>query len=54
MAHDGQDVMREPGLLLDDLLGLTGAALPVVDAVLDQARQSVRAMVEEARAEEDE
>ena len=47
MAHDGQDVMREPGLLLDDLLGLTGAALPVVDAVLDQARQSVRAMVEE-------
>ncbi|HBT00200.1 MAG TPA: acyl-CoA dehydrogenase, partial [Citreicella sp.] len=47
MAHDGQDVMREPGLLLDDLLGLTGAALPVVEAVLDQARQSVRAMVEE-------
>ncbi|EEE36307.1 isobutyryl-CoA dehydrogenase [Rhodobacteraceae bacterium KLH11] len=46
MAHDGQDItnMTRPALL-PDLLTLTAAALPAVEAVFDKARASVRAMV---------
>ena len=43
MAHDGQD-MTQPAIL-SDLLTLTAAALPAVQAVFDKARESVRAMV---------
>ena len=43
MAHDGQD-MTQPAIL-SDLLTLTAAALPAVQAVFDKARESVCAMV---------
>jgi len=46
MAHDGQLDVKTPALL-DDLLTLTAAALPPVDAVLGRASDSVRAMVTE-------
>ncbi|MCR8547878.1 acyl-CoA/acyl-ACP dehydrogenase [Salipiger sp. P9] len=47
MAHDGQDVSLGESLLLDDLLALTKASIAPAEAVLEAARQSVRAMVEE-------
>ncbi|MGV6805332.1 MAG: acyl-CoA dehydrogenase family protein [Ruegeria sp.] len=46
MAHDGQDMTNltsQP--VLPDLLALTRAALPAVQAVFDRARASVRDMV---------
>ncbi|MBC6407990.1 MAG: acyl-CoA/acyl-ACP dehydrogenase [Rhodobacteraceae bacterium] len=48
MAHDGQDMtMTTDGgsALLPDLLALTGAAVPPVEAVLEKALTSVRALV---------
>ena len=44
MAHDGQDLQMKP-ILLPELLTLTGAAIAPLDAVLEAATQSVRAMV---------
>ncbi len=47
MAHDGQDVsMTETApVLLDDLLILTSAAVPPVEALLETAKAKVRATV---------
>ncbi|EPX79624.1 acyl-CoA dehydrogenase family protein [Salipiger mucosus] len=47
MAHDGQDAMPGTGILIDDLLALTGQAIAPAEEVLEKARQSVRAMVSE-------
>ncbi|GGG66457.1 (2S)-methylsuccinyl-CoA dehydrogenase [Salipiger pallidus] len=47
MAHDGADVMLSQGILIEDLLTLTAAAIPPAEALLEQARLSVRAVVEE-------
>ncbi|MDA7965988.1 acyl-CoA dehydrogenase family protein [Ruegeria sp.] len=46
MAHDGQDVTQmTTTAVLPDLLTLTGAALPAVEAVFERARAAVREMV---------
>jgi (2S)-methylsuccinyl-CoA dehydrogenase len=46
MAHDGQDMtLAQAPVLLDDLLSLTAAAVGPVEAVLEKAKNSVRAMV---------
>jgi (2S)-methylsuccinyl-CoA dehydrogenase len=45
MAHDGQDLRLETSVLLDDLLGLTDAAVAPAEALLDQARTALRAEV---------
>ena len=46
MAHDGQDMgMTQAPVLLDDLLGLTAAAVPPVEAILEKAKERVRDMV---------
>ncbi|MEW9918437.1 acyl-CoA dehydrogenase family protein [Marimonas sp. MJW-29] len=46
MAHDGQDMtMAQAPVILDDLLGLTAAAVPPVEAILEKAKTSVRGMV---------
>ncbi len=45
MAHDGQDMTMETPVLLEGLLALTAAALPPVDALMDNATTSVRALV---------
>ena len=45
MAHDGQDILLEQPVLLDDLLSLTGQALAPVDAVLERAKTKVREVV---------
>ncbi len=45
MAHDGQEMTMQTPVILDDLLTLTAAALPPVDAVLAQAVSSVRTLV---------
>ncbi|MEM6304874.1 MAG: acyl-CoA dehydrogenase family protein [Pseudomonadota bacterium] len=47
MAHDGQDWSIEPGVLLDDLLALTSAAVPPVERLTEKATASVRAMTTE-------
>ena len=47
MAHDGQDLSLNGTALLDDLLGLTKAAIAPVDAVLEKAVEAVRAQVSE-------
>ncbi|MCA0964566.1 acyl-CoA dehydrogenase family protein [Salipiger bermudensis] len=47
MAHDGQDIALGQSILLDDLIGLTKAAIAPAEAVFEAARASVRAMVEE-------
>ena len=44
MAHDGQDLQMKQ-IVLPELLTLTAAALPPLEAILDKARLSVRAMV---------
>ncbi len=44
MAHDGQLNIEAPGLL-DDLLGLTAAAVGPVEAILARATETVRTMV---------
>ena len=46
MAHDGQDMaLAQAPVILDDLLGLTAAAVPPVEAILEKAKTSVREMV---------
>ncbi|WP_299348259.1 acyl-CoA dehydrogenase family protein [uncultured Shimia sp.] len=45
MAHDGQDLTMTHTVILPDLLSLTGAALPPLEALLDTAKTSVRDMV---------
>jgi (2S)-methylsuccinyl-CoA dehydrogenase len=45
MAHDGQDVTGADNTLLPNLLKLTGAAIAPVQALLEKAQSSVRAMV---------
>ena len=45
MAHDGQDLTMGSQIILDDLLELTGQALPPVDDILEKAKASVRKMV---------
>ena len=46
MAHDGQDMTEmTTAAVLPDLLNLTRAALPAVEAVFEKARESVRGMV---------
>ena len=45
MAHDGQDMTMQTPTALDNLLTLTAAALPPVDAVLEKALSSVRKLV---------
>ena len=46
MAHDGQDMTEmTTAAVLPDLLDLTRAAVPAVDAVFEKARESVRGMV---------
>ena len=46
MAHDGQD-MTMHSVILDDLIGLTGAALPPLDRLLEKATAAVYAQVSE-------
>ncbi len=47
MAHDGQDMTQmTTAAILRDLLALTKAAVPAVEAVFERARDSVRSMVE--------
>ncbi|WP_299970894.1 acyl-CoA dehydrogenase family protein [uncultured Roseobacter sp.] len=45
MAHDGQTSSGLTPVLLDDLLALTGAAVPAVDRLLETATARVRALV---------
>ena len=47
MAHDGQDLGMTDTVILDDLLALTGAAVAPVEAVLDIAKDRLRALVSE-------
>ncbi|WP_420586273.1 acyl-CoA dehydrogenase family protein [Ruegeria sp.] len=48
MAHDGQDMTQmTTSAILPDLLTLTRAAVPAVEAVFERARESVRDMVTE-------
>ncbi len=42
MAHDGQDIALSQPTLLDDLLGLTGAAVAPAEAVLARAKDVLR------------
>ncbi len=47
MAHDGQDMTQmTTAAILPDLLALTKAAVPAVEAVFERARDSVRSKVE--------
>ncbi len=45
MAHDGQDMTMTDGVVLADLLDVTGAALAPVERILEKAKNSVRDMV---------
>ncbi|MGY6634240.1 MAG: acyl-CoA dehydrogenase family protein [Alkalilacustris sp.] len=46
MPHDGQDLSQIPeAVLLDDLLALTGAAVPAAEAMLAAATEALRARV---------
>ena len=45
MAHDGQDIAMDTAIILDDLLGLTGAAVAPAEAVLETAKSKLREMV---------
>ena len=47
MAHDGQDLMMEQQIIVDDLLKHTADALPPVDEILEKAKASVHALVSE-------
>ena len=47
MAHDGQGGAAEQGVVLANLLELTGAAIAPVEQIFDAARAAVRARVEE-------
>ncbi|MFC6639421.1 acyl-CoA dehydrogenase [Sulfitobacter sp. JBTF-M27] len=46
MAHDGQDMaLAQAPVILDDLLALTAAAVPPVEALMEKAKTSVRGLV---------
>jgi (2S)-methylsuccinyl-CoA dehydrogenase len=45
MAHDGQDVDLSTEILLEDLLDLTGKAVPPAEQILDKARDALRDLV---------
>ncbi|WP_372891579.1 acyl-CoA dehydrogenase family protein, partial [Rhodosalinus sp.] len=45
MAHDGQDLSAAQGVVLPDLLRLTGAAVAPAEAVLDKATERLRGEV---------
>ena len=45
MAHDGQDAAMANPIILNDLLGLTGAAVSPAETVLAKARDHLRDMV---------
>ncbi|WP_436398648.1 acyl-CoA dehydrogenase family protein [Roseobacter sp. S98] len=45
MAHDGQDPVGSPEVLLADLMTLTAGALPAIDSILETARDRVRNLV---------
>ena len=45
MAHDGQDPVGSPEVLLADLMTLTAGALPAIDSILETARERVRNLV---------
>ncbi|MDN5785955.1 MAG: acyl-CoA dehydrogenase, partial [Pseudorhodobacter sp.] len=45
MAHDGHPFPQSDGAILSDLLALTEAALPEVEALFVQGRENLRAMV---------
>ena len=45
MAHDGQDLTMSNPIILDNLLGLTGAAVAPVEALTDAATNALRDMV---------
>ena len=45
MAHDGQDIAMTETVILEDLLTLTGAAIAPAEAVLDAAKDKLRAAV---------
>ena len=45
MAHDGQDMTQAAPVLLDDLLGLTAAAIPPLKSLLATATEKTRARV---------
>ena len=47
MAHDGQGGAAEQGVVLANLLELTGAAIAPVEQIFEAARAAVRARVEE-------
>lgn len=47
MAHDGQDPSFDVTVLVDDLLKVTAAAVPPVEALLETAKARVRAKVSE-------
>ncbi|AEI95355.1 acyl-CoA dehydrogenase family protein [Roseobacter litoralis] len=47
MAHDGQDPSFHVTVLVDDLLKVTAAAVPPVEALLETAKARVRAKVSE-------
>ena len=45
MPHDGQDITMTQTTILNDLLKLTVATLPHVDALLGEAKENLRALV---------
>ncbi len=45
MAHDGQDLTLEPGIVLEDLLELTDAAMSPIDELLTKAKERVSDLV---------
>ena len=45
MAHDGQDVMAQKAIIIDDLLTLTGAAVAPAEAILDKAKSALKELV---------
>ncbi|SFS20450.1 acyl-CoA dehydrogenase family protein [Yoonia litorea] len=47
MAHDGQDMTLNQNPVLADLLTLTAESLPAVEDILERAKASVRAIVED-------
>ncbi len=48
MAHDGQDPTLKTPVVLEDLLALTAAAVPPVEALLETAKERVKTMVSRA------
>ena len=48
MAHDGQDMIMQTPVILPDLLQMTKAAIGPVEAILEIAREKIRAQVTES------